>query len=90
MDILCTFKFKKERGNSKHGWIKASDHIQVKINIPNPSQEPPASPKALNHDLEDMDVLCLFKIKVESHNLEHGCIKDQGLYPNQDQDAKFL
>merc|ERR1711954_501612 len=35
-----------------------------------------------------MDVLCTFKIKIESQNLDHGYIKDQEPYPNQDQDAK--
>ena len=41
-------------------------HIQIKIYIPNPSQEPPASSKSQNKDLKDMDVLCTFKIKIES------------------------
>ena len=49
----------------------------MKINIPNPSQEPPASSKAKNEDSKDMDALCTFKIKIESQNLDHGCIKDQ-------------
>ena len=35
-----------------------------------------------------MDVLCTFKIKIESQNLDHGCIKNQWPYPNQDQGAK--
>ena len=52
-------------------------HIQSKIQITNSNQEPPASSKAPNEDLKDMDVLCTFKIKVESQNLDHGCIKDQ-------------
>ena len=34
---------------------KTSDHIQIKIKMPKPSQEPPVSPKAQNYDLEDMD-----------------------------------
>ena len=34
----------------------------------NPSQEPPAPIKAPNMDLKDMDVLCTFKIKIESQN----------------------
>ena len=59
------------------GISKTSDHIKIKIKIPNPSQEPPASSKAPNEDLKDMDVLCTFKIKIESQNLDHGCIKDQ-------------
>ena len=59
------------------GVPKTSDHIQIKIKIPNPSQEPPASFKAPNEDLKDMDVLCTFKIKIESQNLVNGCTKDQ-------------
>ena len=70
------------------GVPKASDHIQIKIQIPNPSQEPPVSSKAPNEDLKDMDVCCTFKMKLENQNLDHGCIKDQWPYPNQDQDAK--
>ena len=56
---------------------KTSDHIQIKIKIPNPSQEPLTSSKAPNDNLEDMDVLCTFKIKIESQNLGYRCIKDQ-------------
>ena len=44
---------------------KTSDHIQINIGMPNPIQEPPASSKAPNEDLKDMDVLCTFKIKIE-------------------------
>merc|ERR1712082_395463 len=70
------------------GLSKTIDHIQIKIKMPYPSQELPASSIAPNDDLKDMDVLCIFKIKIESQNLDHGCIKDQRPYPNQDQDAK--
>ena len=69
------------------GVSKTSDHIQIKIKMPNPSQEPPASSKAPNEELEDMDVLCTFKIRIESQNSYNGRIKDEWLYPNQDQDA---
>ena len=48
------------------GVSKTSDHIPIKIKMPNPSQEPPVSSKAPNEDLEDIDVLCNFKIKIES------------------------
>ena len=71
------------------GVSKNSDNIQIKIKMPNPSQEPPVSSKAPNEDIKDMDVLCTFKIKIESHILEHGCIQDQLPYPNQYQDAKL-
>ena len=33
-----------------------------------------------------MDVFYTFKIKIESQNFEHGCIKDQKQSPNQGQD----
>ena len=39
-----------------------SDRFQIKIKMPNPSQEPAAFSKALDEDLRDMDVLCTFKI----------------------------
>ena len=70
------------------GKSKTCDHIQIMIKIPNSGQEPSASSKAPNEDLKDMDVLCTFKIKIESQNLDHGCIKDKWPYPNKDQDAK--
>merc|ERR1711954_229275 len=70
------------------GVPKTSDHIQINIRTPNPSQEPPASSKAPNEDLKYMDVLCTFKITIETQNLEYGCTKDQCPYPNQYQDAK--
>ena len=47
---------------------KTRDHIQIKIKMPNPSQEPPASSKDPNKDLKDMDVLCTLKFKIESRN----------------------
>ena len=70
------------------GIRKTSDHIKIKIKMPDPSQDPPASSKAPNKDLKDMDVLCTFKIKIESQNLAYGCTKYQWPYPNQYQDAK--
>ena len=47
------------------GVSKTSDHIQIKIKMPNPGQELPASFKAPSQDLKDMDVLCTYKIKIE-------------------------
>ena len=69
------------------GVSKTSDHIQIKIKMPNPSQEPPASSKASNEDLKDMDVLYTFKIKIESQHFDHQYFKDHWPYPNQDQDG---
>ena len=88
MDVLCTLKIKMESQNSDHGFIKVRDHIQIKIKMPNPSQEPPLSPKAPNEGLKDMDVLCTLKIKIESPNLDQGYIKAHWPYPNQEKDAK--
>ena len=48
------------------GVSKTSDHIQIKIKMQNPGQEPPTSSKAPNDDLKEMDVLCNFKIKIDS------------------------
>ena len=65
---------------------KNSDHIQIKMKMLNPIQEHPATFKAPNKDLKDMCILCIFKIKIESLNFEHGCIEHQWQYTNQDQD----
>ena len=71
------------------GISKTSDHIQIKINIPNPSQEPPASSKDPNEDLIDMDVLCTFKIKIEKKKLDHWYIKDKWPYSNNQKKVKM-
>ena len=53
-------------------WImgipKTNYHIKIKIKMPKPSEELPASSKGPNEDLKDMDVLCTLKIKIESQN----------------------
>ena len=48
------------------GVSKSSDHLQIKIKMQNPSEEIPLPSKAPNEDLKDLDVLCIFKIKIES------------------------
>ena len=48
------------------GVSKNINHIQIKIKMPNPRKEPPASFKAPNVDLKNMEVLCTLKIKIES------------------------
>ena len=62
------------------GVQKTSDHIQINIRMPKPSQEPPASSKDPNQDLKDMDILCTFKLKIGSQNLEEASIKVQWSY----------
>ena len=64
---------------------KSSDYIQNKINLPTPSQEPPASSKVQNHDLNIMDDLFTLKIKIESQNMEYGWLEDHWSYPNHNQ-----
>ena len=59
------------------GVSKTSDHIQIKIEMQNPGQELLAPIKAPNQDLKDMDVLCSFKINIDSQNSENGCTKVQ-------------
>ena len=55
------------------GVPKTSDNIRIKFKMPNPGQEPPAP----NEYLKNMDVLFIFKIKIESHNSEHWSTRDQ-------------
>ena len=66
------------------GLSKTSDHVQIKIKMPNLSEEPPVSSKAPNEDLKTMDVLCTFKIMIKSLNSDQGYIKNQWPYPNQE------
>ena len=54
---------------------KSSDHIKIKMKMPNPSKEPPASSKAPNQDLKDMDVLCTYKMKINSQIQNMGASK---------------
>ena len=65
---------------------KTNDHIQIKIKMPNPHQEPQASSKAPNEDLKDMDALCTFKIKIGRQNWEYS---PQLHLENQDREPKF-
>ena len=73
------FALSKSREGSKilnMGVSKTSDHIQINIKVPNPSQESLFSSKVLSQDVEDIDFLCAIKMKIKSKNAEHGCIKD--------------
>ena len=44
---------------------KTSDYMKIKVQMPNPSQEPPTSSKALNQDSKDMAILGTLIIKKE-------------------------
>ena len=64
------------------------------IKIPNPSQQPPAVSKPPNQDIEDMGVLCTFKIKkVKIWNMgvsktsDHILIKIKIPHPSQESPA---
>ena len=46
MDVLCTFKIKWRAKILNMPEPETSDHIKIKIKIPNPSQESPDSSKA--------------------------------------------
>ena len=70
--IIAHSKSRQRAKIWSRGEPKTSDHIQINIRIQNSSQEPPASSKAQNRDLKNMDVLCTFKIKIESQNSEYG------------------
>ena len=54
------------------GVSNTSDQMQIKIKMQNSSEEPPASFKASDQDLKDMDIPCTFKILMKSQNSEHG------------------
>ena len=66
---------------------KTSDHIHIKSRCQTPVSNLEHTPELQSRT--SMTWMS-FKIKIESQNLEHGCIKDQWPYPNQDQDAKPL
>ena len=67
---------------------KIMDHTQIKIKMPKPSQEPTLSSMAQHEDLKDLDIICAFKVKIESQNSNHGCTKNLWPYPNQDKDTQ--
>ena len=83
MDDLCTFKTKIERQNLKHWFVKDQG--------PNPNKDQDSKPQLGTSSvlqcpksiLKDY-ALCIFKIKTDRQYFEQSCIKDQGLYPNQD------
>ena len=57
------------------------------ISKPSLGCQTPVTSKAPNQDLKDMDVLCTFKLKMESQNLDHGCVTDQRRSLYQDSDS---
>ena len=57
------------------GVSKTNDYIQIKIKMPNPSQEPTMSSNAPNQDLKDLNDLCTFKIKMRAKFQNMGVAK---------------
>ena len=88
MVVLCTFKIKIDSQNFAQRCTKAQWPYPNQYQHAKPHSGSPASSKAPNDDLKDMNVLCTFKIKVESKNSEYGCTKGQWPYPYQYMDAK--
>ena len=80
MEVLCTFIIRIESKIWNISVSKTSDHIQIKIKMPNPCQEPPVSTKAPNDNLKDMGVPCTFKIKIETQNFHQAYIRNQWPY----------
>ena len=70
IDILWAFNFKRESQIQNNNIAKTSNPLQVNIKIPKPCQKPPATSKVPN-------ILCTFKIKIVSQNLEPGYSKDK-------------
>ena len=71
------------------GVSKTNDHIQIKIKMTDPSEDPPVSLKSPNQDFKEMDILCtnksrerakIWKMGVPKTN-DHIQIKIQMLIP---------
>ena len=56
IDVLCTFKIKIGSQNSDQGYIKDQWPYPNEDQDAEPNQKPPASSKAQNQDLKDMDI----------------------------------
>ena len=70
------------------GVSKIIDYIQIKIKMPNPSQEHPTSSKAPNQKSKSLGIFVTFNIEIESQISQQGFIKGTWTYSNPDQDAK--
>ena len=66
MDVFATLKPRCQAEIWIVGFLKTSEHVQIKIKMPNPGQEPLAYSKVSNEALKDKNVLFIFKIKIES------------------------
>ena len=77
MDFLCTFKINIESYNFEHGCTKDQSPYQNQDQDTKLQSGTSSILQSSNWDLKDMDILCTFKIKIESQDLEHSCTKDK-------------
>ena len=59
----------------RNGKSKTSDHLRIKTKIQTSKRNLQHPPQPKKKDLMDMDVLCSFKINVDSQHFEQGLIK---------------
>ena len=81
INVFCPLKIKIENQNQIMGLLNTSDNIQIKMKMPNPCQEHPASSKVSKEDSMDIDVLYIFNIKITNPYREHPASSKA---PNQD------
>ena len=79
---------KIKRHNLEHGYIKDWWPYPKKDQDAKPQSGTSSIFRCPNSRLKRRGCCLYFKIKMESQNLELGCIKDQWPYPNPGQDAK--
>ena len=61
-------KSRKRAKNQTKDVSKTTEFFKIKKKLPEPSQELPASSKARDDDLKEMDVLCTIKVKLVRQN----------------------
>ena len=88
LDVLCALKIKIESKNLDYGYVRDQWPYPNKDLDAKPQSETSSILKSPKSGLKDMDVLFIFKIKIESQNSEIWCVNHQWSYPNQSKDAK--
>ena len=79
------------------GLPKSSDHIQIKMKMPNPTQDPPESSKAPDEDLKDMMFFAPLKSRERAKigimgvptTIDHIQIKNKMPNPSQETPVSF-
>ena len=88
MDVPCTFKLNLNGNNSDHWWIKDQWPYYNQIKDAKSQSGTYSFLQSLHQNFKDMEVLYNFKINLNSQNSDHGCIKEQWPYSNQDPNIK--